>query len=182
MPKLKQAWLWSFGLTKTFAQSASPSRFFPKTQPPQRKKPKKNCPLHGCCPLLLGGGVWGGREKYGPNLFYLFGQALFAIATTPSYGHPSSPEEGTTLDAFLCFFQKLICVTRGGLVTLRAPSPFGEGWGEARMFVCFVCLFRGSLPLREGLGVGSLSFRLVQLFPSKSLCFEFFVVTLQTVN
>ena len=42
--------------------------------------------------------MWGGREKYGPNLFYLFGLALFAIATTPSYGHPSSPEEGTTLD------------------------------------------------------------------------------------
>ena len=42
--------------------------------------------------------MWGGREKYGPYLFYLFGLALFAIATTPSYGHPSSPEEGTTLD------------------------------------------------------------------------------------
>jgi hypothetical protein len=54
--------------------------------------------------------VWGGREKYGPNLFYLFGLALFAIATTPSYGHPSffprcrsesgkaeRPKEGTTL-------------------------------------------------------------------------------------
>ena len=59
---------------------------------------RNECPLHGCSPLLLGGGVWGGREKYGPNLFYLFGQALFAIATTPSFGHPSSPEEGTTLD------------------------------------------------------------------------------------
>ena len=56
-------------------------------------------------------------------------QAVF-ISTTPSL------QEGTTLDAFFCFFQKLICVTRGGLVTLRAPSPFGEGWGEARMYVC----------------------------------------------
>ena len=26
-----------------------------------------------------------------------------SFATTPSYGHPSSPEEGTTLDAFFMF-------------------------------------------------------------------------------
>ena len=89
------------------AQSASPSRFCSKTQPPQRKKQKKNYPLHGCCPLLLEGGVRGGREKYGPNLFYLFGQALFAIATTPSYGHPSFPKEGTTrLNVFYVFARR----------------------------------------------------------------------------
>ena len=28
-----------------------------------------------------------------------------SFATTPSYGHPSFPKEGTTLDAFLGFFQ-----------------------------------------------------------------------------
>ena len=49
---------------------------------------------------------------------------------------PLLPGRGDHAGCFFRFFQKLICVTRGGLVTLRAPSPFGEGWGEARMYVC----------------------------------------------
>ena len=47
-------------------------------------------------PLLLGGGVRGGGEKYGHNLFIISGLTLAKpcfIATTPD---PSSPEEGTT--------------------------------------------------------------------------------------
>jgi hypothetical protein len=43
-----------------------------------------------CCPLLREGGVRGGSE------IIVISQTRF-IATTPSYGHPSSPEDGTTL-------------------------------------------------------------------------------------
>ena len=52
--------------------------------------------LSACCPLLLEGGARGGREKYGPYLFYR--SSIVCSATTP---HPSSPEEGTTLGANL---------------------------------------------------------------------------------
>ena len=47
-------------------------------------------------PLLLGGGVRGGGEKYGHNLFIINGLFLVEpcfFATTPN---PSSPEVGTT--------------------------------------------------------------------------------------
>ena len=47
-------------------------------------------------PLLLGGGVRGGGDEYGHNLFIINGLILVKpcfIATTPD---PSSPEEGTT--------------------------------------------------------------------------------------
>ena len=73
------------------------------------------CPygwLSACCPLLLGGGVGGGREKYCHYLFlYFYRSSIVCSATTP---HPSFPKEGTTLG-----------VDNAGA---RLPS-FGGDWG-----------------------------------------------------
>ena len=119
-----------------------------------------------CCPLLLAlgsaafratagkeGGVRGGREENGPNLFllYKFGQVLFA--SLPPRPTDTPPPR------------------RRGLRWVSAPSPSGEGWGEAN-----------PLPFREGSGVGSKSKTLVfvlhfahlfVILPKISCCYGF---------
>ena len=71
------------------------------------------CPygwMSACGPLLLGGGVRGGREKSGHNVLNKYVEHCLS-ATTP---HPSFPKEGTTLGALplepqLCCFEPQLC-------------------------------------------------------------------------
>ncbi len=57
--------------------------------------------MSACCPLLLEGGVRGGREEQCSTYCFYIGCDRFCLATTPRRcaPHPSSPEEGTTLGA-----------------------------------------------------------------------------------
>ena len=77
MLKLKQAWLWSFGLTKTFAQSVRTSRFLPKLSRHSGKKQKK-----GGAPLRLS--PKGERE----------GCRIFSVLTIEEEWSPSPFGEG----------------------------------------------------------------------------------------
>ena len=84
------------------------------------------CPygwLSACCPLLLGGGVGGGREKYCHYLFlYFYRSSIVCSATTP---HPSFPKEGTTLGVDNAG-ARLPSFGGAGEVP---PLPYGRGWG-----------------------------------------------------
>ena len=70
MPKLKQALLWSFGLTKTFAQPVSTSRFLSKLSPHSGKNIKKVLLTAGCLPVVppSEGGDYAGCSNVGPRI------------------------------------------------------------------------------------------------------------------
>ena len=92
-----------------------------------------------CCPLLLGGGARGGREKSGHNLFNKYVEhCLFRYHPRRCAPHPSFPKEGTTLGV-RCVFVVVradtgVCPYRWMPTTLvRNSPPFtgGAGGGSA---------------------------------------------------
>ena len=89
--------------------------------------------MSACCPLLLEGGVRGGREEQCSTYCFYIGCDRFCLATTPRRcaPHPSSPEEGTTLGARMsdhagCLFN-VFARRRGDFAEMMGVR--GEGRG-----------------------------------------------------